>query len=372
MVQAARSDTVGLLGRVAALATLREGVKARQVTTHSHDETRLGSRVTVKDVGHRDFQPIPAGGAWVFPVMKGPGCVTAIWVTIAGRLSEALRRRRVPAHKFLWISIYYDGADRPAVCAPLGHFFGNGTTRYVPFASKFVGMTSGGYYCFLPMPFRKSCRVVVENRHPEQDIEFFYAAISFVQVAELPMDVGYLHAQYHQRDFRNSRDVRGGMVPNDPHLVLVEDNGPGHFVGMTLAIYPNHPIRSRVRPPFVGFPYLEGNLKVYVDDEVRAPGADMVTKPVGSPPGPQSIESTGVEDYFLSGWYYVTGPFSAPYHGCTVRSLRSGIVSQYRFHEADPYPWHHRCRMTVTHGEFDNVDCKMESLAWYYLRPGEG
>ncbi len=92
----------------------------------------------------------------------------------------------------------------------------------------------------------------------------------------------------------------------------------------------------------------------------------MKEKPVGMPQGPQSIECTGVEDYFLSGWYYSTGPFAALYHGCPVKSLWSGVVSQYRYHEADPYPWNDRIRVTITHGQFDQVDCAMKSLAFYY------
>jgi hypothetical protein len=80
----------------------------------------------------------------------------------------------------------------------------------------------------------------------------------------------------------------------------------------------------------------------------------------------QSIEHTGIEDYALSAWYYRQAPFSALWHGCPVRSYLSGAVSQFRFHELDPYPWQQRIRMTVTHGEFDDVDCRMESLAFYY------
>jgi hypothetical protein len=156
------------------------------------------------------------------------------------------------------------------------------------------------------------------------------------------------------------------MVPDNPHLILEEDSGPGHFAGTTLTIYPNHPIKSRFKGPYFLFPYLEGNLKVYVDDEVGKPGPDVIEKPVGSPYGAECIECTGVEDYFLSGFYYITGPFSALYHGCPVRSKLTGAVNQYRFHEADPYPWNDRIRMSVTHGEFDQVDCRMESLAFYY------
>ncbi len=363
-----QSGWSGLGATAAAMARVREGVKARQVTTHTHEPMRLGSRVIYKDLGHWDFKPIPAQGSWEFPLMEGPGCVTALWMTVAGRMSEAVRRSRVGAHRYLWINIYYDGAATPAVSAPIGHFFGNGTTRYVSFSSKFVGMTSGGYYCYLPMPFQKSCRVVMENRHATRDVPLFFGAITYVQTPAPDPDAGSLFAQYHERDFRGSADLRGAMVPNDPHLVLEENEGPGHYVGMSLTLYPNRPLRSRFKPPYFAFPYLEGNLKVYADDEVRGPAPNMIEKPVGAQPGPQSIECTGVEDYFLSGWYYIKGPFAALYHGCPVRSMLSGVVSQYRFHELDPYPWTERIRMTLTHGEFDNVDCRMESLAFYYKK----
>ncbi|OGP61631.1 MAG: hypothetical protein A2V67_01865 [Deltaproteobacteria bacterium RBG_13_61_14] len=360
-----------LISPITSIANLREGVKARQVSTHTHESAKLGAYRRFQQIGHRDFRTIRPGSSWAFPEMQGPGCVTALWITVAGRLLEAVYRSRVPAHRYLWINIYYDGAETPAVSAPIGHFFGNGTSKYVSFSSKFVGMTSGGYYCFLPMPFRKSCRVVMENRHPSQSIALFFGAITFHQVPELGPETGCLHAQYRASDFRGSEDVDGATIPNHPHLILEEDSGPGHFVGMTLTFYPNHPIRSRFKTPYFLFPYLEGNLKVYVDAEVREPLPARIEKPVGSPPGPQSIECTGVEDYFLSGWYYINGPFAALYHGCPVKSYLTGVVSQYRFHEADPYPWQERIRMTMTHGEFDQVDCRMESLAFYYKKAGQ-
>lgn len=354
------------------LAKLRPGLKARQVTTHTHDSVSLPGYGRYKQVGHSDFKRIRAGSAWEFPIMEGPGCVTTIWMTMAGGLIEAFARFRVMAHRWLWINVYYDGEKTPAVCSPIGHFFGQGTSRYVHFASKFVGMTSGGYFFHLPMPFAKSCRVVIENRHRDQDINLFFGAITYLQLPELDPGLGRLHTQYHARDFIGSEEVRGPSIPNDPHLILAGDSGPGHYVGTTLTIYPTHPIRSRINGPYLLFPYLEGNLKVFVDDEVREPGPARIEKPVGSPSGPQSIECTGVEDYFLSGWYYIKGPFAAALHGCPVRSLLTGVVSQYRFHEHDPYPWNHRIRITLTHGEFDQVDCRMESLAFYYLGQSDG
>ena len=359
---------VDLIGPTASLPYLRKGVQARQVSTHTHDIVPVQAEVykRYKDVGHWDFKNIRAGESWEFPTMQGPGCVTSIWMTVAGRLHEVFLRYRIPAHRYMWINIYYDGSDTPAISAPIGHFFGNGTSSYVHFSSKFVGMTSGGYYSYLPIPFKKSCRVVMENRHPTRTIPLFYGAITYHELPELEPEVGYLNSQYHENVFTNSPDVDGTRVPNNPHVILEEDTGPGHFMGMTHTIYPTRSLKSRFKMPYFLFPYLEGNLKLFVDDEVGEIGPSMVDKPERAPYGSQSIECTGVEDYFLSGWYYIKGPFSALYHGCPVKSYLTGVVSQYRFHEADPYPWKDRILMTITHGEFDHIDCRMESLAFYY------
>lgn len=361
------TDTLGRqIGPTASLANIRKGVKARQVTTHTHEAVPQDLYKPFKKIGHWDFKEIPAGESWEFPRMEGPGCVTSIWLTVAGRLHEVMLRRNIPAHRYLWIKIYYDDSDTPAIETPIGHFFGNGTSRYVHFSSKFVGMTSGGYYSYLPMPFKRSCRIVMENRHKSRKIPLFYGAVTYHQVPEIEPDVGYLYAQYTSNTFVDSNNLDGPMVPNNPHIILEENSGPGHFVGTTLTIFPTSQLKSRFKTPYFLFPYLEGNLKLFVDDEVGDIGPPMVEKPPGAPHGAQSLECTGMEDYFLSGWYYIKGPFSALYHGCPIKSYLTGVVSQYRFHEADPYPWNDRVRMTITHGEFDNVDCRMESLAFYY------
>jgi hypothetical protein len=351
------------------LAALKRNVRARQVTTHSHDAPPFAWSKKLSRVGHRDYQRIEAaGGTWSFPVLEGPGVVTCIWMTLARSLLDSLFHRSVPAHQQLWIHVSYDDCNTPAISAPMGHFFGNGTVRPVHFQSRFVGMTAGGYFNFLPMPFARSCRITIENRHPTQAIGYFFGSVSYNQLPDLDPELGQLHAQYSARTFRDSHDVVGDQIPNDPHRILQVDRGPGHYVGQTLTLYPTRPFSSRFRPPYVGFPYLEGNLKVFIDDEVTEPGPAMLSKPIGAPRGRQSIEHTGVEDYALSAWYFRTAPFSALWHGCPVRSYLTGTVSLYRFHELDPYPWQRRIRMTLTHGEFDEVDCRLESLAFYYLR----
>ena len=108
----------------------RASAKARQVSTHTHDAAPADVFASYRQIGHADFKSIPANGSWEFPTMNGPGSIASIWLTVAGRMREAIIRRQIPAQRYLWLNIYYDGSDTAAVSAPIGHFFGNGTTRY--------------------------------------------------------------------------------------------------------------------------------------------------------------------------------------------------------------------------------------------------
>lgn len=53
------------------------------------------------------------------------------------------------------LRIYFDGNAFPSVEAPIGDFFGVGHCEYRPYLSKFLGMSSGGFYSYFPMPFEK-------------------------------------------------------------------------------------------------------------------------------------------------------------------------------------------------------------------------
>ena len=101
----------------------------------------------------------------------------------------------------------------------------------------------------------------------------------------------------------------------------------------------------------------------------------------------QSLEYTGIEDYYQGAWYYTKGKrrtlteFSAPYHGLTVKTLnRFGLVgsmllvgskiqrlSQYRFHPQG-IPFQRSLRITVHHGEFDEIDSHFSSVAFWYQK----
>ena len=351
------------------LAQLSGEVKTFQLSTHSHRPMpSLAGYERFKNIGHRDFVSIKPGGSFSFPQIEGPGIITALWLTFVGRYGEIFFRRKVPAQKKLWLKIYFDQMKEPAVNSPLADFFGQGTERYVHFTSLLVGMSSGGYYAYFPMPFYESARVEIENRS-QNLIPLFYSAITYLKLEHLPSDLGYFYARYRQQEFLNSPDISGSRVPNQPYVIL-EEKDQGHYLGTTLTISPTHWLKSRFKPPYFLFPYLEGNLKVYIDDEEPAKES-FIEKPPGAPLGEQSLEYTGVEDYFNSGWYYVKGSFAGPLFGCPYRSLLSGVVSQYRFHIFDRISWKKKILITLTHGEFDQIDCKMESVAYYYKKPSE-
>lgn len=100
--------------------------------------------------------------------------------------------------------------------------------------------------------------------------------------------------------------------------------------------------------------YLEGNERVFIDGE---------TTP--------SLIGTGTEDYFSSGWYFDTGPYSAPFHGATIKDSLTGRVSAYRWHIQDPIPFTRSLRFTIEHGGTnDTRDVDYTSAAfWYQTHP---
>lgn len=105
----------------------------------------------------------------------------------------------VPIHrrilKTLILRIYWDGSTRPAVETPAGDFFGIGLCEVVSFASKYIGMSSGGFFCKFSMPFRKGFRVEIENTDEEIDSDTFMNILYQLDDA-LPENCGYFHAQF--------------------------------------------------------------------------------------------------------------------------------------------------------------------------------
>jgi hypothetical protein len=250
----------------------------------------------------------------------GPGCVHRFWVTIAPRLDVAILSQVV-------IRMYWDGDTYPSVECPIGAFFGVGFGEQKDYTSLPLNENSGGYNCYWPMPFHKAARWTLTNGSGKL-LENFYYNIDFTALDSLPAATRHFHAQFRREN------------PTSPgkNYTLLETSGEGHYVGTALFM------------TGLTMEFLEGNEMVYVDGD---------TQP--------TIEGTGTEDYFSSGWYFDRGLYSAPYHGVVIKDEKHPRVSAYRWHVEDAIPFSKSIRFTIEHGAQDAVPADYSSVAYFYL-----
>ena len=80
--------------------------------------------------------------------VKGSGCFTHLWFTIAAKDQDHLRE--------MVLRITWDDAKKPAVECPMGDFFAQGPGKYVEYHSAPVSVGgSMALNCYWPMPFKK-------------------------------------------------------------------------------------------------------------------------------------------------------------------------------------------------------------------------
>ncbi|MCB9286533.1 MAG: DUF2961 domain-containing protein [Lewinellaceae bacterium] len=276
--------------------------------------------------GNDDRRPLAPGETLILAEHEGPGVVRRWWVTIAPREEPELLRHLI-------VRCYWDGEKEPSVEVPVGDFFGMGFGEWKDYISLPLNMTSGGYNAYWPMPFRQSARITVENTGTLPVASFYYN-IDIRTYNQLPEEALYFHAQYRQARTR----------PGQP-VTILETKGRGHYVGTLLSMQPQ---RGK------SLSYLEGDEQIFVDGE-KTPG----------------IIGTGTEDYFSSGWYYITGEYSAPYHGVTIKDDERGRINTYRWHIEDPIPFYESFRFQIEHGGTNDAPgVEYSSVAfWYQTHP---
>ncbi|MGD8278241.1 MAG: DUF2961 domain-containing protein, partial [Gemmatimonadota bacterium] len=271
--------------------------------------------------GNRDRFEIAPRDSAVLLDLDGPGVIRRVWITVASRDPDYFRR--------LVLRMYWDGESAPSVAVPLGDFFGNPWDRR-HWASLAMGASSGGYFLYLPMPFRRHARILVDNGS-DLPVDAFYFNADVETGASLPADVATFHAVWN-RDPRTSSSA--------PHRVL-HAVGTGRFIGMVLG--------AESHAGDLGF--LEGDEIFDVDGEFRGQG-------------------TGTEDYFNSGWYFDQGPFDAPFHGLIVKDDTLGRIAAYRWHIPDPVPFRDSVLIEIEHGHANREVADYATVAyWYQTEP---
>jgi hypothetical protein len=251
---------------------------------------------------------------------EGAGCIHRFWVTIAPRTDVSILSQVI-------IRMYWDGDQYPSVECPIGAFFGVGFGMQKEYISLPLSETSGGYNCYWPMPFHKSARWTLANGSGKQ-LELFYYNIDYTALDSLPTGTRHFHAQ-----FRRENPTTPGK-----NYTILETAGEGHYVGTALFM------KGR------SMSFLEGNEMVYIDGDIKP-----------------TLEGTGTEDYFCSGWYFDRGLYSAPYHGVVIKDEKAPRVSAYRWHIEDTIPFSKSIRFTIEHGSENTVPADYSSVAYYYL-----
>jgi len=273
--------------------------------------------------------------------VKGHGCIKQLWLTFPGWFFthwEPTAKVSQTILKTLILRIYWDGSDKPAVQCPIGDFFGNGLCEISNFTSKYFGMSSGGFFCKFPMPFKKGFRIEIENTDATIDTDVFLNVLYQVEDSP-PENVGYFHAQF-------KTDRSDGPTPAE----IADITGKGHFVGCIVSMQSedhNH------------FSCLEAPEYIFIDDDDEKP----------------TIVGTGLEDYFLGGWYFREGEFIGELNGITSKDSLNSSVVMYRVHDEDAIRFNKRLNFKFVNKFSTPKNLKpfaYSSAAFYYLDSPEG
>jgi len=308
-----------------ALATLTGAALAEPLPLYLKDDGRT-FQVSSHSPDGGDAWPVPPGETLVLADLEGPAILQNMWFTCSGLVEPGEKYLR-----HLILRMYWDDEDTPSVEAPFGDFFGNGFSRRTPWMSQHLGVTSGGFYSYFPMPFRKRARIEVENTLDRQLIIFFHFLGQ--RYKRLPKDALYFHAHWR----RENPTIRG------QRYTILDATGNGYFAGVNLFM--------QAYDKGDKWNFLEGDEHIFIDGEETA-----------------SICGTGGEDYFQGGWYFIDGPFNGLYHGLILKDAGKMQAACYRFHLRDRVNFSESVRVEIEHGNRPQNAAKADfsSVAYWY------
>lgn len=287
------------------LFTMSDSASTRWVSFENHPDGAKGEGGQENEgaKGH-PYDQVYAGETVTLMEMEGAGIVRRIWLTVNERDPEMLRSLRV--------DMYWDGAEKAAVSAPLGDFFGVGLGRRLPFESALFSDPEGrSFNCSIPMPFRDGAKITISNES-DRDLMMLFYDINVEKVQEHGENVLYFHT-FWNRDAETT-------VGKD-FEILSKVNGSGRFLGTNIGI---------IADPVYGDSWWgEGEVKMYIDGDGEYP----------------TLVGTGTEDYIGTAWGQ--GTFNHQYQGSLIVDDEKGEYAFYRYHIPDPVWFHKDIRVTI-------------------------
>jgi len=271
--------------------------------------------------------------------IEGSGSIQHIWMTPTGNW------------QFSIVRFYWDDEKTPSVEAPIGAFFGMAWNQYAPMNSLAMTVNPGSAFnSYWKMPFRKKCKITVENINPDEPMRLYYQVdYTLTTVGE---DEAYFHAQY-----RRSNPNKGSL-----HTILDGVKGKGQYVGTYMGVGTRNN----------GW-WGEGEIKFFMDGD-----KDNAT-----------IVGTGTEDYFCGSYNFENKAkkqyeeYSTPYAGLHQVIRPDGLyISQqrfgmYRWHIQDPIRFDADLKVTIQdlgwrQGGYLPQESDIITVAYWYQREPHG
>lgn len=268
--------------------------------------------------------------------INGSGAIQQIWMTPTGNWRYSILR------------FYWDDEKDPSVEVPIGDFFGMAWGEYAHLNSMAVTVNPGSAFnCYWKMPFRKKCKVTLENLNPNDAMRLYYQ-INYT-LTSVGDDEAYFHAQ-----FRRSNPTKGSL-----HTILDGVRGKGQYVGTFMAIGVNNN----------GW-WGEGEIKFFMDSDRQFP----------------TIAGTGTEDYFCGSYNFENQKthqyqeFSTPYAGMHQVIRPDGLYrsqqafGMYRWHIMDPIRFESELRINIqdlgwrSGGRYYPQQSDITTVAYWYQR----
>ncbi len=309
------------------MATLEEGSAANAARD-------LGQGWKVNPYIH-----IQAGDVFTLAEIEGEGAIQHIWMT------------PVCDYRLVIIRFYWDDETEPSVEVPVGDFFASGWgMSFEPRIQSLAICVNprSGLNCYWQMPFRKKCRITMENI--SDDRATIYYQIDYT-LTDVPDDAAYFHAQFN----------RTHPLPSEEVYTIVDNiKGKGHYVGTYLT-------HGAYNAGWWG----EGEIKFFMDGDNDFP----------------TICGTGEEDYFCGSYGYGSHrdendvvqyeKFSTPYAGFHYFKDNPEIsyetkIGQYRWHILDPIRFENDLKVTIqslgwqSGGRYLPLQDDLASVAYWY------
>ena len=255
--------------------------------------------------------------------VKGPGAVRSFWQLFAQNLS---------------IEITVDGADVPQVNVPSRPFFGvmhdledyfinSAGIVVVPNPAPGVPGTPG-YNCYMPIPFRESCRISIRA----SEDQLVDTMVNWHQYPKGTLITPFrFHAAYN---------LKKPAVPRDGFQML-DAEGRGFVAGLFM---------GAIQKEHSDMVFHTGGMRILIDGETD----------------PHAIRGCNMEDDYGFTWGFndrQTAWFGCPWHKNRSRNDQDGVF--YRFFGPDPIAFHSSISLSTGCRPDDT-----ESVLYYYRVPG--